>query len=378
MAEPLLIGMLHDHGGGFDNDTVERCIRLAVRRAHRAGQHRPPARARARGGRGPAAWQRVGGGARLRRARRTRRAGGDRSRGERQRAGGARPGRRRRAAHAQLHRIRGHPRPVRVPLPDRLARGGALRAGASPAGRRAPVGGAGARRVAHRPPLHVVLRRCVRDVRGGAARPHRRAAARRGPPRPSGPPSPGAAPTRSSTSGSASPPTRSASALGAAGSSLPVFANSALMFGYANPSWTADWEGWVYCDTVSESNDELRRVGETLGLGDSRRQPRCARQLRHGPPARRGHLARTDPDTRRPPRGPRACEDAPGRERAGRHHHGLRPLRAQRAQGPLPGPPRVARRDVGRGPDVLHASPDSGAVDRQQVGFGGQFRLVVR
>jgi len=58
-------------------------------------------------------------------------------------------------------------------------------------------------------------------------------------------------------------------ALRAAGSTRPVFANSALMFGYPNPSWTEDWEGWVYCDTVSEGNAELRRVRDTLGLGDT-------------------------------------------------------------------------------------------------------------
>ena len=54
---------------------------------------------------------------------------------------------------------------------------------------------------------------------------------------------------------------------------LPVFANSALMFGYPNPSWTAEWEGWVYCDTVSAGNAELRRVVDTLGLGDAALTP---------------------------------------------------------------------------------------------------------
>ena len=35
---------------------------------------------------------------------------------------------------------------------------------------------------------------------------------------------------------------------------VPVVANSALMFGYARKDWRADWEGWVYVDTVSDAN----------------------------------------------------------------------------------------------------------------------------
>ena len=35
---------------------------------------------------------------------------------------------------------------------------------------------------------------------------------------------------------------------------VPVVANSALMFGYARKDWRADWDGWVYVDTVSDSN----------------------------------------------------------------------------------------------------------------------------
>lgn len=35
---------------------------------------------------------------------------------------------------------------------------------------------------------------------------------------------------------------------------IPVVANSALMFGYARRDWRADWEGWVYVDTVSDEN----------------------------------------------------------------------------------------------------------------------------
>ena len=35
---------------------------------------------------------------------------------------------------------------------------------------------------------------------------------------------------------------------------VPVVANSALMFGYGRRDWRADWDGWVYVDTVSDAN----------------------------------------------------------------------------------------------------------------------------
>jgi branched-chain amino acid transport system substrate-binding protein len=37
---------------------------------------------------------------------------------------------------------------------------------------------------------------------------------------------------------------------------VPVVANSALMFGYAQKEWRAGWEGWTYVDTVSDANPE--------------------------------------------------------------------------------------------------------------------------
>jgi ABC-type branched-subunit amino acid transport system substrate-binding protein len=43
-------------------------------------------------------------------------------------------------------------------------------------------------------------------------------------------------------------------ALAGEGWNVPVVANSALMFGYARPDWRADWDGWVYVDTVSDDN----------------------------------------------------------------------------------------------------------------------------
>lgn len=51
-------------------------------------------------------------------------------------------------------------------------------------------------------------------------------------------------------------------ALAAAGWRPPVVANSALMFGYAFPDWTALWEGWTYVDAWSEENP---RLAELLG-----------------------------------------------------------------------------------------------------------------
>ncbi|MHB8439287.1 MAG: ABC transporter substrate-binding protein [Acidimicrobiales bacterium] len=35
---------------------------------------------------------------------------------------------------------------------------------------------------------------------------------------------------------------------------VPVVANSALMFGYGMRDWRAGWDGWVYVDTVADSN----------------------------------------------------------------------------------------------------------------------------
>jgi ABC-type branched-subunit amino acid transport system substrate-binding protein len=35
---------------------------------------------------------------------------------------------------------------------------------------------------------------------------------------------------------------------------VPVVANSALMFGYAQRDWREAWDGWVYVDTVSDDN----------------------------------------------------------------------------------------------------------------------------
>jgi ABC-type branched-subunit amino acid transport system substrate-binding protein len=43
---------------------------------------------------------------------------------------------------------------------------------------------------------------------------------------------------------------------------VPVAANSALMFGYANRDWRAGFEGWVYVDTVADDNPMRQRLRE--------------------------------------------------------------------------------------------------------------------
>jgi ABC-type branched-subunit amino acid transport system substrate-binding protein len=44
-----------------------------------------------------------------------------------------------------------------------------------------------------------------------------------------------------------------------------VVANSALMFGYAHPEWTAVWDGWTYVDCWSEHNPVLASARQRLG-----------------------------------------------------------------------------------------------------------------
>jgi ABC-type branched-subunit amino acid transport system substrate-binding protein len=40
--------------------------------------------------------------------------------------------------------------------------------------------------------------------------------------------------------------------------SIPTTANSALIYGYADPQWAQGWDGWTYIDTISESNPRYR------------------------------------------------------------------------------------------------------------------------
>jgi branched-chain amino acid transport system substrate-binding protein len=43
---------------------------------------------------------------------------------------------------------------------------------------------------------------------------------------------------------------------------VPVVANSALMFGYMRPDWRDGWAGWEYVDIVADDNERRRRLGE--------------------------------------------------------------------------------------------------------------------
>jgi branched-chain amino acid transport system substrate-binding protein len=51
-------------------------------------------------------------------------------------------------------------------------------------------------------------------------------------------------------------------ALRESGWSVPVVATSALMFGYQRKEWRADWEGWVYVDTLADDNPQRLALRE--------------------------------------------------------------------------------------------------------------------
>jgi ABC-type branched-subunit amino acid transport system substrate-binding protein len=51
-------------------------------------------------------------------------------------------------------------------------------------------------------------------------------------------------------------------ALASLGWSVPVVANSALMFGYARPDWRDGWAGWEYLDGVADDNVMRKRLRE--------------------------------------------------------------------------------------------------------------------
>ena len=53
-----------------------------------------------------------------------------------------------------------------------------------------------------------------------------------------------------------------ATAMADADWSIPVLANSALMFGYVRPDWRDAWASWEYIDTIAEDNTWRRRLGE--------------------------------------------------------------------------------------------------------------------
>ncbi len=49
-------------------------------------------------------------------------------------------------------------------------------------------------------------------------------------------------------------------ALAELGWTVPVVANSALLFGYARPEWRDGWAGWEYVDVVADDNERRRRL----------------------------------------------------------------------------------------------------------------------
>jgi branched-chain amino acid transport system substrate-binding protein len=51
-------------------------------------------------------------------------------------------------------------------------------------------------------------------------------------------------------------------ALADSGWTVPVVANSALMFGYARPEWRDGWAGWEYLDAIADDNERRRRLRE--------------------------------------------------------------------------------------------------------------------
>ena len=62
----------------------------------------------------------------------------------------------------------------------------------------------------------------------------------------------------------------------AQGWTVPTVANSALMYGHADPAWAADWDGWTYVDTFSEANPRFAALsrtaaaaGRTAGPGEA-------------------------------------------------------------------------------------------------------------
>jgi ABC-type branched-subunit amino acid transport system substrate-binding protein len=51
-----------------------------------------------------------------------------------------------------------------------------------------------------------------------------------------------------------------ATAMAAAAWTVPVLANSALIFGYVRPEWRDAWADWEYVDTIADDNESRRRL----------------------------------------------------------------------------------------------------------------------
>jgi ABC-type branched-subunit amino acid transport system substrate-binding protein len=78
---------------------------------------------------------------------------------------------------------------------------------------------------------------------------------------------------------------------------VPALANSALMYGHADPAWALDWEGWTYADTYDEANPRFaalarRAAADGRACGQAKRAPMT------WPSARRGDRPRAGAENR--------------------------------------------------------------------------------
>lgn len=76
---------------------------------------------------------------------------------------------------------------------------------------------------------------------------------------------------------------------------VPVVANSALMFGYLRKDWRAGWEGWTYVDTIADDNPQrvaLMEVDKRTASGSVGVAAYDIGRLLGEAIARSGHLTR--------------------------------------------------------------------------------------
>jgi branched-chain amino acid transport system substrate-binding protein len=85
--------------------------------------------------------------------------------------------------------------------------------------------------------------------------------------------------------------------LATCGWDVPACANSALIYGHHSPEWARGWEGWTYCDTVSEANSRYRALVEACSAAGRGAGPGAAGAYDMGRLLGEG-LARAQPLTR--------------------------------------------------------------------------------
>ena len=137
--------------------------------------------------------------------------------------------------------------------------------------------------------------------------------------------------------------------------SLPVVANSSLMFGYTRRDWRAGWEGWVYVDGVSDENAARARLAEHAPE-DGAWARRC-RRLRHRSAPRRSRGPRRPSHPGRRAGGTRACETPAGGDGNGRDDDGIRELGPRCPEGSLSRPASMGGRPVGPGGRPVATEP---------------------